>query len=294
VTALPVIIEAIVGALPVIITSVVGGVLGAIPMLIGAGIELFIALIGALPQIISTIVQALPQIIGGIVNGLVGAIPQLVMAGVQLLVAIVSNMPRIVGTIVGAIPQIIGGIVGALGAGIGQVISVGGNLVRGIWDGISGAAGWLFRKISGFASDVVGKVAGFFGIKSPSTRMRDEVGQHLPSGIGEGVEKNEAKAIDPIIDLNKKMIKAASDIPPLGFSQEVSQSITGNFDTPSMMPMTATATPNYGRASQAVTISGPLVSVASMSVRNDRDIRTLSTQLKTDMTRELRAQGVLA
>ena len=89
--------------------------------------------------------------------------------------------------------------------------------------------------------------------------------------------------------MNKK-IMAESSLTPLSIQSQVAHTLT----TTSAVPASYTATPNTAAGGQQVIISGPLVSVAEMSVRDDRDIRTLSTQLKTDMTRELRAQGVLA
>ena len=236
VTNLPAIITAIVAALPQIITAIITAVIGAIPQLIQAGIDLFIALVRALPQIIVAIVAAIPQIIGAVVGGVLGAIPQLISAGVQLLVALVRNMPLIVGTIVAVIPQIIGGIVGALASGIGQMVNMGSNLVRGIWEGISGAAGWLFNKIRGFASDVVGNIANFFGTHSPSTRLRDEVGQWIPAGIGVGVAENAQKALQPIQDLNSQIMTEA-----LKLNTSADFTSTANL-TQTLVPMRATAT----------------------------------------------------
>lgn len=210
--ALPTIITSIVAALPTIITAILSAVLGALPLLVQAGIDLFVALIGALPQIIITIVNALPQIIGAVVNALVGAIPQLIMAGVQILTSLITNLPQIIGTIVAAMPQIITGIVTALGNGIWQVIQVGGNIVRGIWDGISGAAGWLFDQIAGFVDDVMANIASFFGIASPAKRLRDEIGAFIPSGIGVGVTLHAEDAINPITDLNTKMMAEAQKL----------------------------------------------------------------------------------
>lgn len=70
----------------------------------------------------------------------------------------------------------------------GRVLSIGSDIVHGIWNGISGAAGWLMDKISGFASGVVDGIKGFFGIHSPSRVMRDQVGKYIAQGIGEGFE----------------------------------------------------------------------------------------------------------
>ncbi|QWS69683.1 tape measure protein [Microbacterium phage WilliamStrong] len=209
VTALPQIITTIVAALPQIITSVITAVLGAIPQLIQAGIQLFIALIGALPQIISTIIAAIPQIIGGVIGALIQAIPQIISTGVQVIGALAKGFPQAMGTILGGIGTVLSGIWQALQNGVGQVITIGGNIVRGIWEGISGAAGWLFNQIGGFVNDVMANIGSFFGIASPSKRMRDEIGAFLPSGIGVGVTQNEDDALRPIEDLNRKIMDQA-------------------------------------------------------------------------------------
>ena len=68
----------------------------------------------------------------------------------------------------------------------GRMLSIGSDIVHGIWNGISGANGWLMSQISNFASGVVGGIKGFFGINSPSRVMRDQVGKYIAQGIGEG------------------------------------------------------------------------------------------------------------
>lgn len=209
VTALPQIIQTIVAALPQIITSVITAVLGAIPQLIQAGIQLFIALIGALPQIISTIIQAIPQIITGVVGALIQAIPQIISTGVQLIGSLAKGFPQAMGTLLSGVGTVLSGIGQALINGISGIVKIGGDIVRGIWEGISGAAGWLFSKIGGFVNDVMGNIGSFFGIASPSKRMRDEIGAFLPSGIGVGIERNEQDALGPIQDLNQKIMDQA-------------------------------------------------------------------------------------
>lgn len=77
-------------------------------------------------------------------------------------------------------------VVNGLASLPGRVLSVGSDIVRGIWDGISGAGGWLMSQISNFASGVVDGIKGFFGIHSPSRVMRDQVGKYIAQGIGEG------------------------------------------------------------------------------------------------------------
>jgi phage-related protein len=185
VTALPEIIEVIVEAIPQIIDSIINAVIESIPLIIQAGIDLLISLIQALPQIIATIVEAIPQIITAIVDALVGNIDQIILAGVQLFVALIENLPTIIVEIVKAVPQIISAIVKGFADAIPTMANIGLNLVKGIWNGISDAAGWLWEKISGFFDGIVGKIKNFFGIHSPSTLFA-EMGGFMAEGLGDG------------------------------------------------------------------------------------------------------------
>lgn len=236
--ALPEIITGIVEAIPLIITGVLEAVLGAIPQLIQGGIDLFLGLIGALPEIILGIVNAIPQIIQGVLGAVTGAIPQLIQAGVELLVSLVKNLPTIIGEIVKAVPQIIGGIVEAIVGLIPMLVSAGGDLLVGLWEGISGAAGWLWDKVSGWASGLMGDIKDFFGIKSPSRKMRDEVGKQLPAGMGEGVEDNTDAALKPMEDLNRKITLEAKKLQGLSFDYGVT--VSGGAGTPMAAPMLTT------------------------------------------------------
>ena len=65
--------------------------------------------------------------------------------------------------------------------------SIGKNIVQGLWNGINSMVGWITKKVKGFTDSVVGKFKDFFGIKSPSTVMRDQVGKYIGQGVGEGI-----------------------------------------------------------------------------------------------------------
>lgn len=187
VAALPEIIATIVEAIPQIIDGILSAFTENIPLIIQAGIDLLVALIQALPEIITTIVQAIPQIVSSIVNALIGNIDQIIMAGVQLFVALIQNLPTIIVEIVKAVPQIVSGIVQAFASLGGELVNAGANLLHGLWEGISGAAGWLWEKVSGWASGLVDGIKNFFGIHSPSTVFA-EIGGYMGEGIGVGFD----------------------------------------------------------------------------------------------------------
>lgn len=85
---------------------------------------------------------------------------------------------------------------------IDGMLSIGKNLVEGLWSGISGAATWIKDKITGWVGDVTGFIKGLFGIHSPSTVMRDEVGKMLGLGMAEGIEQSRGAVNSAMRDLN--------------------------------------------------------------------------------------------
>lgn len=220
--AIPVLIE----ALPEIITSLVQFFIDAVPQIIEAGIELLMGLIGALPEIIAALIEAIPKIIDGLLKALNSNQDEMVQAGIVLIMGLVRDIGPIARDIAGKIPEIINGILKAIGDAGSSMVKAGGDLLRGLWDGVSGAAGWLWDKISGWAGGLMDNVKDFFGIKSPSRRMRDEVGEQLVAGVGDGVEENEQLALDPIDDLNSKMLKHSKNL--TGLSLGISSNITAD------------------------------------------------------------------
>lgn len=86
----------------------------------------------------------------------------------------------------------------------GNMVSIGTNVVKGIWNGIGNTAQWLFDKIKGFKDQVLNKFKSFFGIHSPSTLLRDQVGVFMAQGIGEGFT-NEMSSVSK--QMNKALAK---------------------------------------------------------------------------------------
>lgn len=85
-----------------------------------------------------------------------------------------------------AAQSLLNAVVGTVREIPGRVADVGMNLVRGIWNGISNGLGWIKGKISGWVGNVTSFIKRLFGIASPSTVMRDEVGKYLAQGIAVG------------------------------------------------------------------------------------------------------------
>lgn len=101
-----------------------------------------------------------------------------------------------------------------------NMVNIGKNIVQGIWNGIGNMANWLFNKIKSFKDAVLNKFKSFFGIHSPSTLFRDEIGEYLALGIGEGFN-------DSIGSVYKKM-KSAVDFETQKLSANLSTTANVN------------------------------------------------------------------
>ena len=71
-----------------------------------------------------------------------------------------------------------------------DMANVGLQFIQGLWNGISNAQNWLWSKIKYFCDAIVNKIKNFFGIHSPSRLFRDEIGENLGLGLGEGFEES--------------------------------------------------------------------------------------------------------
>ena len=67
-----------------------------------------------------------------------------------------------------------------------KIKNIGTDIITGFWNGISDAGTWLRNKISGFFGGIVDNIKSFFGIHSPSTLFKEEIGKNLALGVGEG------------------------------------------------------------------------------------------------------------
>ncbi|MBE6721934.1 MAG: phage tail tape measure protein [Ruminococcaceae bacterium] len=177
----------------------------------------------AIPQLINNIGTFFSQLPGKIWNFLVQAFTKVTTWGGNCISYVASNFPRFVqsvvsffqqlpgriwtelckivtniGTWIGNMgsfiasnfPRIVSSIVGFFQSIPGKMLDIGRNIVTGIWNGISGAAGWLWNQITGFCNGIVNGIKSALGIHSPSRVMADVVGKNMVLGIGQGFANN--------------------------------------------------------------------------------------------------------
>lgn len=215
---------------PEIVTKLANVINDNAPTILKAGVNIIITLAKGIIQAIPTLVKNIPKIIKAIVavweafnwlnlgkkaitflkDGIVSAISAVKSAGKSVLDAITNTIKDLPGKLLDFGKKGISGIGEAFKAGIDSVKNIakdiltkivntfkpdslkdiGKQLITGLWNGISDMTGWILDKIKGFTDDVVNKIKKHFGIHSPSTVMRDQVGKYISLGIAEGIKQN--------------------------------------------------------------------------------------------------------
>lgn len=192
-----------------VITTLATSIAGSLPELIPVAVDAILSLVDTLtsPDSIGSLVDAAIAITLALANGLVAAIPQLLeQAPViisNLVTALVENAPKLIVAGYEVIVTLVSGLIenlGLLGQAAGELggtilkgladlwisfLDAGSQIVAGIWEGIQGAADWLWQNVKGFFSGIVDGVKSALGIASPS-KVFASIGQMMAAGVGVG------------------------------------------------------------------------------------------------------------
>ena len=173
------------------ITSFVGGILSSLPTVLDSGVKMILELLHGIiqkaPELITQAGKAVIDFAAEIGSNL----PEILQKGIEIIGQLIAGIIEEVPNLLGQIPGII--------ADLGEAFldkdwgSIGWNIIQGIVSGIKSAASDLVDAAVSAAKDAVSTVKGWLGIKSPSRRMRDEVGKNMALGMGVGFEKNMPK-----------------------------------------------------------------------------------------------------
>lgn len=173
---------------PKIIQNITTTLTKNLPQIIQMGINTLTSLIQGITNALPELVKMLPTIITTFVSTLVSNLPLIIETGVKILASLIEGIFNSLGNLASAAWQIVTTILGELADLPSYVVSIGRDLVSGIWNGISNGTTWIKNKIKDWVGNVTNFLKKLFGIHSPSTVMRDQVGKYLALGIGEGFE----------------------------------------------------------------------------------------------------------
>ena len=209
--ALPELVPAIVDLVLHIVETITNP--STLSALFDAALAIIIALAEGLIKSIPRLLQAAVQLVAGIVKGIGSALGSIVKAGNNLVTRFADGINDKISTAVTKAKNLASRVVSAVRSGIKNIASVGASLVEGLWRGVSSRIQWVTQKMASFGKRVIKSLKNFFGIHSPSTVMRDEIGRFLAEGVAVGFMEN-----DPMAEIETSLNNGIRriDTPSLG------------------------------------------------------------------------------
>lgn len=198
-------------SLPTLIPTIINAVLlmaetliDNVDKIIDAGIKLILGLADGLVKALPDLVAKIPVIIQKLLRALLDNLPKLLDAGVQLILSLANGLVKAIPDLIVQLPKIINEIVkGLITEGVPALIKAGGDLLAGLFQGMLNPS-VIWENIKKIGSSIWEGFKDFFGIHSPSTLFRDEIGSYLGQGmalgIGDGFE-------DKIKGVNNSIVK---------------------------------------------------------------------------------------
>lgn len=270
---LPMIAEGAIGA----VSSLAGFLIDNIPLILDVGLQMIPALINGIAAAVPELIGYLPELVLNISTVLMDNLPLIIDAGINLLGAVLQGIVTALPELLAYVPVIISSLFHALIRGVStlmtsgirlansvlqglknafslsNLLSIGRNVVEGLWHGISGSFTWIKNMLTGWVGNVLQFIKSLFGIHSPSTIMRDQVGVFLARGIGEGFE-------DGMSDVERSMRDAMPDLGAMVEAAELDASV-----------MATAVRPAESFGGRSVTYGDIIINVDTGGVEYDED-----------------------
>lgn len=205
VQALPAVVSAISDVIPMIVDQLVV----LLPQITASGVEIISALVSGIGENLPALIPAAVDAIIAVASTLVANVDKIILAAGDLMAGLIRGLIEALPRVLYRLPEIIIAIASGLLKGVGFIVDVGTQMVRGLFEGIRNAGTWLYNKLRGWVSNVLGWVKRLFGIHSPSKVFADEIGKFIPPGITVGVEEAMPRALR---DMGQEL-SALSNIP---------------------------------------------------------------------------------
>ena len=190
-------------ALPTLIPTIVDVVLQIVDILtqpdtltnlLGAALQIIIALAEGLVEAIPKLADAVPKIINNLTKFIQNNLDKIILAGIEitakLAVGLIKALPSLVKAAVSLTTAIPKAIMTT------DWLKVGSNIIHGIVKGLKDAGHAIKDFLLDLMKGAVDGVKKFFGIHSPSRKMRKEVGFQVGAGMALGIKDSASMVED--------------------------------------------------------------------------------------------------
>ena len=165
-----------------------------LPTILQAGADILLNLVNGIvqnfPNLVTSAFSAIIEFAGGIADKL----PEILQKGIEILGELAAGIIQAIPDLVAKLPEVFTAIKDKFTQY--DWIQIGKDILAGIGNGIKNAVDGLIGAAGEALGGLVGGIKGMFKIGSPSKLMAEEVGQWIPAGIAEGIEKN-LDVLDP-------------------------------------------------------------------------------------------------
>lgn len=171
-----------------IMTQLISTFLSHLPEILQQGVQIVMKLANGVLQAIPAVLEAAAQVMLQIVTTILSHLPEILAKGIEIIAQLAAGIIRGIPDLVKKIPEVINSIKDAFLDF--DWLELGKDILRGVASGITKGASILGDAIAGVAGGAVDSLKNLLGIGSPSTVMRDEVGQWIPAGVALGIRQN--------------------------------------------------------------------------------------------------------
>ena len=190
-----------------IVSNIMAGVAENLPLVLQGVTDLITGAITAIGENLPNFLTKGMEIVTNLVQGVLESLPEIIRsageAALSFITEIGNNLPEILQKGLEMVGELVAGVIDS----IPDIISAAGDVVSNFWDeikntdwlqlgkdiltgignGITSAVGTVVNAARDAAGRIFDTVAGWFGIHSPSTVMRDMIGKNMMQGWANGI-----------------------------------------------------------------------------------------------------------
>lgn len=195
-------ISAIFTAVGEIVAALVEFVVENLPVIVENAVEIVLALVQGLLEALPHLIEGVLTLIITIVETIVENLPEIISMGLEIVGSLIAGLLEAIPSLIAAIPKLIFAIIDTIFST--NWLQVGIDIIKGIGQGLVDGVKSIGSSIGDACKGIWKTVKGWFGINSPSKKMRETVGPHIATGVGAGFE-------DEIAGVGDDMEQALAD-----------------------------------------------------------------------------------
>lgn len=290
--------------IPTIIQTLVPVIIELTPVILEAGIQLFLGLLQALAETAPTIIDTLVDAILDMIDLLIDYAPEFLEAMLTVMAAIIEALVRKAPEILSRLAEMITKLVQKVAGSVGQMANAAAQFIGGFLSSIGNAVNDAVRAVHNVVSSAVDAVGDFFNDMF-------NAGADLVQGLIDGIADNITGVLDTItgglqdavdsaldflgIASPSKLFKWIGDMSMQGMAEGIEDTAKeaekamrdAAEDIYGAAEGEVNLTSNVGKAVNGIA-AGPGVSIVieKMEVRDDRDISLIAKELNRLISRQ--------